>query len=95
MYVLQLMRELGHDIVCPFAILIDNEATELLTKKMGATKRTEHFLRWMHYLRWCIYHGYAVVYSIHDPDQRADIMTKVVGPDKFHFCAKFLLDEYK
>ena len=45
MYVLQLLRFLGHDIACPIGYLIDCSAVEELSKKLGATKRTEHFLR--------------------------------------------------
>jgi hypothetical protein len=44
MYVLQLLRFLGHNIACPIGYLIDCSAVEDLSKKRGATKRTEHFL---------------------------------------------------
>ena len=49
---LQLLRFLGHDIACPIGYLIDCSAVEELSKKLGATKRTEHFLRWFHHFRW-------------------------------------------
>ena len=90
MYVLQLLRFLGHDIACPIGYLIDCSAVEELSKKHGATKRTEHFLRWFHHFRWIVLHRYGVVHSISDPEMLADILTKCVGPAKFHLCAKGL-----
>ena len=90
MYVLQLLRFLGHDIVCPIGYLIDCSAVEDLSKKRGATKRTEHFLRWFHHFRWIILHRYGVVHSVTDPEMLADILTKCVNPAKFHLCAKGL-----
>ena len=83
MFVVQLMRELGHDIVSPTPFLIDNSATGELTKKMGATKRTEHFLRWQHYMRQLVNYNYAKVFLVRDADQRADIATKVVNLTKY------------
>ena len=64
MYVLQLLRFLGHDIACPIGYLIDCSAVEDLSKKRGATKRTEHFLRWFHHFRWIVLHRYGVVHSV-------------------------------
>ena len=90
MYVLQLLRFLGHDIACPIGYLIDCSAVEDLSKKRGATKRTEHFLRWFHHFRWIVLHRYGVVHSVSDPEMLADILTKCVNPAKFHLCAKGL-----
>ena len=50
---------------------------------MGATKRTEHFLRWQHYMRQLVNYNYAKVFLVRDQDQRADIATKVVNLTKF------------
>lgn len=90
MYVLQLLRFLGHDICCPIAFLIDCSAVEDLSKKLGATKRTEHFLRWFHHFRWFVLQRYGVVHSISDPEMLADILTKGVNAAKYHLCAKGL-----
>ena len=90
MYVLQLLRFLGHDIACPIGYLIDCSAVEDLSKKHGATKRTEHFLRWFHHFRWIVLNRYGVVHSISDPEMLADILTKCVNPAKFLLCAKGL-----
>ena len=38
------------------SLLIDNSACESLTRNVGVSKPTEHFLRWQHYLRWLVYH---------------------------------------
>ena len=92
MYVLQLLRFLGHNIACP----IGYESHRLLgrrgplSKKRGATKRTEHFLRWFHHFRWIVLHRYGVVHSVSDPEMLADILTKCVNPAKFQLCAKGL-----
>ena len=59
-------------------------------KKRGATKRTEHFLRWFHHFRWIVLHRYGVVHSVSDPEMLADILTKCVNPAKFQLCAKGL-----
>jgi hypothetical protein len=75
MYVLQLLRFLGHDIACPIGYLIDCSAVEELSKKLGATKRTEHFLRWFHHFRWIVLQRYGVVHSISDPEMLSDILT--------------------
>ena len=90
MYVLQLLRFLGHNIACPIGYLIDCSAVEDLSKKRGATKRTEHFLRWFHHFRWIVLHRYGVVHSVSDPEMLADILTKCVNPAKFQLCAKGL-----
>ena len=83
MFLVQLLRELEHDIVCPIPFFIDNSATSELTRKMGATKRTEHFLRWQHYMRQLVNHDYAKVFLVKDADQRADIATKMINLTKF------------
>ena len=83
MFLVQLMRELEHDISCPIPFFIDNSATSELTRKMGATKRTEHFLRWQNYMRWLVNYDYAKVYLVRDADQRADIATKMINLTKF------------
>lgn len=90
MYVLQLLRFLGHDISCPIGYLTDCSAVEDLSKKLGATKRTEHFLRWFHHFRWIVLQRYGVVHSISDPEMLADILTKGVNSAKYHLCAKGL-----
>ena len=93
MYALQLMRDLGHDIVCPLPFLIDCSAVEELSKKLGATKRTEHFLRWFHHFRWLVLHRYANVHSIADADQMLDICTKAVNTAKWTACSRSMLND--
>jgi len=93
MYALQLLRDLGHDITCPISFLIDCSAVEDLSKKLGATKRTEHFLRWFHHFRWLVLHRYAQVHSISDNDQMLDICTKAVNPAKWLACSRAMLND--
>ena len=52
MYVLQLLRFLGHDIACPIGYLIDCSAVEELSKRNSEPPgATEHFLCWFHHFR--------------------------------------------
>ena len=83
MFLVKLMRELGLDIVSPTPFFIDNSAAQDLTKKMSATKRTEHFLRWQNYMRWLVNYNHAKVFLVRDADQRADIATKMINLTKF------------
>ena len=92
-YVLQLLRDLGHDIVCPVSFLIDCSAVEDLSKKLGATKRTEHFLRWFHHFRWLVLHQYSVVHAISDLEQYLDICTKAVNSSKWIACSRAMLND--
>mmetsp|Transcript_6737 Transcript_6737/g.17631 ORF Transcript_6737/g.17631 Transcript_6737/m.17631 type:complete len:113 (+) Transcript_6737:985-1323(+) len=62
--------------------LIDNSACEPLTKNVGVSKPTEHFLRWQHYLRWLVYHKYAIVIWISTNDETGDMMTKTLPPEE-------------
>ena len=50
MYVLQLLRFLGHDIACPIGYLIDCSAVEELSKR-NSEPPGEHFLCWFHHFR--------------------------------------------
>ena len=88
MYVLQFFRELGFNIVCPLPIMIDNTAADSLSIKHGATRATEHFLRWQHDMRHRRLHRLIDVHYVSDPEQRADAMTKVSTPDKHHLLVK-------
>ena len=93
MYVLQLLRDLGHDIACPVSFLIDCSAVEDLSKKLGATKHTEHFLLWFHYFRWLVLHQYSFVHAISDLEQHLDICTKAVNSSKWITCSRAMLND--
>ena len=71
----------GKGIKGALIYLIDNSACEPLTRNIGVSKPTEHFLRWQHYLRWLVYHKYAVVIWISTNDETGDLMTKVLPLD--------------
>ena len=83
MFINSLLRELEHDIVAPAPFFIDNSATEQLTRKNAATKKTEHFLRWQHYMRYLVNHKHAKVYFVRDEEQLADAATKMINLTKF------------
>ena len=38
-------------LIGPTLFLIDAEAAEKISQKVGTSKKTEHFQRWQHYLR--------------------------------------------
>ena len=63
--------------------MIDNSACEPLTKNMGVSKRTEHFLRWQHYLRWLVFNKYALVLWMSTDRLTGDMMTKVLEKNVF------------
>ena len=83
MFISNLLRELEHDIVAPIPFFIDNSATEQLTRKNAATKKTEHFLRWQHYMRYLVNHSHTKVFFVRDENQLADAATKMVNLTKF------------
>ena len=68
--------------------MIDNTAADSLSIKHGATRATEHFLRWQHDMRHRRLHRLIDVHYVSDPEQRADAMTKVSTPDKHHLLVK-------
>jgi hypothetical protein len=74
---------IGDGIDGPLVYTIDNEACDALTKNIGVSKNTEHFLRWQHYLRWLVYNKYAVVIWVSGSDETGDMMTKVLPPHVF------------
>ena len=88
MYILQLLRDLGHNITCPLPFLIDCSAATELSKKLGATKRTEHFLHWLHHFMRFTLNKYGFTHGIKDPEMWSDFMTKAVNPAKFTLCHK-------
>ena len=74
---------LGNGIQGALIYLIDNSATECLTKNVGVSATTEHFLRWQQYLRWQVTNKYAIVIWINTDDETGDIMTKVLPSSTF------------
>ena len=59
-------------------ILFFNTAVEPLTKNLGVSKKTEHFMRWQLYLRWLLINKYATVIWTPTKDETGDICTKVL-----------------
>ena len=82
-FIRNLMNELksngvGNGISGPIVFLIDNAACKPLTKYVGVSKPTEHFMRWQLYLRWLVFCGLAVVVWVSTDDETGDVMTKVL-----------------
>ena len=76
-------HKLGNGIHGALVYLIDNSATECLTKNVGVSATTEHFLRWQQYLRRQVTNKYAIVIWISTDDETGDIMTKVLPSSVF------------
>ena len=57
--------------------VIDNSAMPSLTENVGASKKTEHFVRWLLYMRQQVQHGLSYVHLCRTFDMDADCLTKV------------------
>ena len=77
-FINQLLAYLRCQPKLPMLLLMDNSAALELSKKMGVTARTAHFLRWQHYLRWLVTHKFLVISFVRSKDQVGDMFTKVV-----------------
>ena len=73
----------GQGVRGPIIFLIDNSAAGPLTKNLGVSKKTEHFLRWQLYLRWLVINKFATVIWIPTKDESGDICTKVLDAASF------------
>ena len=73
----------GNGVAGPIIFLIDNSAVGPLTKNLGVTKKTEHFLRWQLYLRWLVINKFATVIWTPTKDEPGDICTKVLDSATF------------
>jgi len=62
----------------PIIFLIDNSAVGPLTKNLGVSKKTEHFMRWQLYLRWLVIDKFATVIWTPTKDEAGDICTQVL-----------------
>ena len=91
------LKELGagKGVDGPFIYLIDNSACGPLTKNIGVSKKTEHFLRDQYYLRWLVYHRLALVIWIPTDFQTGDIMTKVLKAEAFYRHQRTMLNHNK
>ena len=84
---------LGNGIQGALVYLIDNSATECLTKNVGVSATTEHFQRWQQYLRWLVVNKYAVVIWIATDEETGDIMTKVLPSTVYLKHKKTMLNQ--
>ena len=77
-FIRQFLSEFNVKFDKGFIILIDNSAALDISKKLGVSARTAHFLRWQHYLRYLALHGYVKLIFVPTTDQLADMLTKVL-----------------
>ena len=77
-FIRQFLSEFNVKFDKGFIILIDNSAALDVSKKLGVSARTAHFLRWQHYLRYLALHGYVKLIFVPTTDQLADMLTKVL-----------------
>jgi hypothetical protein len=75
--------KVGNGLTGPIIFLIDNSAVGPLTKNLGVSKKTEHFLRWQLYLRWLVINKFAIVIWTPTKDEPGDICTKVLDAASF------------
>jgi len=84
--------KVGTGVNGPIIFLIDNSAAGPLTKNLGVSKKTEHFLRWQLYLRWLVINKYATVIWTPTKDEAGDICTKVLDAASFIKHKKVILN---
>jgi hypothetical protein len=75
MYVRQLLRELGHDVVGPIVIYEDNQTAKRMAEEI-ATKRSRHIDVRYHYVRELVRRGAVVIKDCRSDDMLADLLTK-------------------
>ena len=56
MFYKNISKEIDEKLQLPIPMLIDNSGAVELCEKVGASKRTEHFMRWQHYCRYLVRH---------------------------------------
>ena len=84
--------KVGNGLTGPIVFLIDNSAVGPLTKDLGVSKKTEHFLRWQLYLRWLVINRFAIVIWTPTKDESGDICTKVLDAASFLKHKKVILN---
>jgi hypothetical protein len=82
-------------LIGPTLFLIDAEAAEKISQKVGTSKKTEHFQRWQHYLRWFCVHEHGKVE--HNPGKLmiADPLTKFTDTTSFLRMVTIFLNNNK
>ena len=63
-----------------------------MTKNLGVSKKTEHFLRWQLYLRSLVIIKFAIVIWTPTKDESGDICTKVLDAASFARHKKVILN---
>lgn len=67
----------------PVVIYIDNKSAIDLAKNPVFHGRSKHIGIHYHFIRECVEKGEIVVQHVRSEEQRADILTKALSPDKF------------
>ena len=76
-YIRNLIGEIFELPRFPISHVVDNSATPHLTEKMGSSRKTEHFRRWLQFMRYAVLHNFSYVHLCSTHDQFADGLTKV------------------
>jgi hypothetical protein len=83
MYVRQLLRELGHDVVGPIVIYEDNQTAKRMAEEI-ATKRSRHIDVRYHYVRELVRRGAVVIQDCRSGDMLVDLLTKPLPKVRFY-----------
>ena len=78
-YIRNLIGEIFELPRFPISHVVDNSATPHLTEKMGSSRKSEHFRRWLQYMRYSVLHNFSFVHLCSTHDQFADGLTKVTS----------------
>ena len=92
-WIYMLLKSLGLNVKRPCIVYEDNRATVKIANNVTAMKRTKHIDIRHHFLREHVEQGTITIVPVSTKEQRADIMTKVLGKELFwHFTEMITSD---
>ena len=93
-FVRDVLEFLGAPTFGPTPAITDNKAAFDIVKNPGATKRTNHFDRWLHYARELYLRNALKIYLVPTENMMADAMTKATDRQVFFRCRAYTMNEH-
>ena len=82
-FVRGVLRDLGHSVVGPIVLAVDNQAAIRIAEDIGVTARNKHFTEVLHYFRDQTMHNLVKPVYVKTGEQLADGFTKPLGKGVF------------
>ena len=92
-YIRNLLARLSKFPELAITHVVDNSAMIPLTENVGASAKTEHFMRWMHYLRGLVVKRFVYMHLEKTKYMYANPLTKVDTIEDFLRFRKFSMNE--